>query len=193
MNRLKVFSTILFVLLSFSAFSQQFKGGLLLGMSTSQIDGDSQSGYKKLGFFSGVSVATDFSKIMGAKIELYYIGKGAKKVVDGVEEFKTDLHFVEMPFLITIKPINLFELDLGIDCSYLISSKLYEYGAVVPEGLYDMRNFNLGAIASASYYFTQSLGFNLRFDYSLKPIKNNPNWYSNNLSFGLVYKINNSE
>jgi len=193
MNQLKVFSTIIFLLLSLSVFSQQFKGGLLLGMSTSQIDGDTQSDFKKVGLFSGVSVATDFSKVMGAKIELYYVGKGAKKVIDGIEEFKTQLHYVEMPFLLTIKPINRFEFDFGIACSYLIGSKLYEYGETVPDGLNDMLNFDFGIFGSATYYFTSDLGFNVRMEHSLIPIKNNPNWFNYNLSFGLAYKINNSE
>ncbi len=193
MKRSKYFFTLLFVLIAFTTFSQKFKGGLLAGMSTNQIDGDTQKDFKKPGFFSGVSVTTDFSKVIGAKIELFYIGKGAKKIAGGIEEFKTKLNYVEMPFLMTVKPVNHFEFDFGFAFSYLISSKLSEFGATVPDGLNDMHDFDIGAIASASYYFTEALGFNVRMDYSLVPIKNNPNWFNYNLSFGLVYKINSSK
>jgi hypothetical protein len=184
---------ILCLLVTFSTFAQRFKGGILLGMSASQVDGDTQKGFNKLGLFSGVSVSTDFTKTIGTKIELYYIGKGAKQNNDGVEVFKSKLHYVEMPFLLTFKPVNHFQLDLGLACSYLISSKLFEMGAEVTDGLNNMHNFDLGGIASGSYYFSKNLGFNVRMDYSITPIKNNPNWYNYNLSFGLVYQFNNKQ
>ena len=178
------------LMMALTGFSQKFNGGLLVGLSESQVDGDTQKGFDKLGMFSGAWVSTDFNKFIGAKIELYYIGKGAKLNSNGVEIFKSKLHYVEMPFLFTIKPAKKFQLDLGLAASYLISSKLYEQGALVPDELNDMHNYDLGAIGSGSYYFTPSLGFNIRMEYSLMPIKNNPNWFNYNISFGLAYQFN---
>jgi len=193
MKHLEYFLLLFFILLNINTYSQRFKGSILAGLSTSQIDGDNQYKYKKLGLFAGVSVATEFSEVMGGKIELYYIEKGAKKIVGGIEEFKTKLHYVEMPFLLTIKPIDRFEFDIGMAISYLISAKLIQQGSEVPDGLYDMHNFDFGGIASASYFFSNNVGINIRVFYSIFAIKNNPNWYNSNLSFGLGYKINNSK
>jgi len=190
--KMKLIKYILFlILLSISIIgnAQKFKSTLLAGLSTSQINGDLYQGFDKLGIYAGVSVSTDFNNVLGAKIELLYIGKGAKKNVGGVEEYKTKLHYVEMPFLFSIKPVDKFEFELGLAGSYLISSALYEHGAEVPDGLVDMYNFDLDGIASASYYFSGNIGINVRMEHSLIPIKNNPNWYNYNLSFGLVYKI----
>ena len=183
---------VLFLFLTYRVdlYSQRFDGGIITGLSTSQIDGDTQKDYKKLGFYSGVYVETGFNEVLGTKIELFYITKGAKKVVNDIEEFNTTLHYIEMPFLLTIKPVEKFEFDIGLAVSYLISSRLVNLGYEVKDGLYDMHNIDFGGTITGSYFFTEIFGVNVRFEYSLKPIKTDPhNWYNSNLSFGLVYKI----
>ena len=180
------------VLLAFqiSISAQLFDGGLIGGLSTSQIDGDTQKDYKKLGFYAGVYVETEFNKTVGAKIELFYITKGAKKVINDIEEFNTTLHYMEMPFLLTIKPVEKFEFNVGFAVSYLISSKLVNFGYVVKEGLYNMHDFDFGAIATGTYFFSKKMGVNVRFEYSVAPVKSDPHiWYNSNLSFGVIYKI----
>jgi hypothetical protein len=184
------FLFFLFVGFGNNVFAQRFDGGVIAGLSTSQVDGDTQKDYKKLGFYSGVYVETEFNKVLGAKIELFYITKGAKKVVNDIEEFNTTLHYVEMPFLITIKPVSKFEFDVGFALSYLISSKLTSFGYEIKDGLYDMHDMDFGGIITGSYFLNEKLGINVRFEYSVKPVKTDPhNWYNSNLSFGVVYKI----
>ncbi|NJO88978.1 MAG: hypothetical protein HC831_08485 [Chloroflexia bacterium] len=56
---LLIFFSLLLVLQNYS-FAQRFDGGVIGGLSTSQIDGDTQKDYKKLGFYSGVYVETEF-------------------------------------------------------------------------------------------------------------------------------------
>ncbi len=170
--------------------AQQFRGGLLGGLSTNQIDGDTQKGYNKLGLFSGVFVETNFTKVVGAKVELYYIGKGAKQNIGGVEVFKTKLNYVEMPFLLKLEPIQKIVLDVGIAVSYLISVRQFEYGEEIPSSLIDLHNFDYSAIISGSYYFNDNWAFNARFDYSIVPIKRDHNWYNSNFSFGFLYLFN---
>lgn len=175
---------------SFTINAQPFKAGVLAGLSTSQIDGDTQKDYKKPGGYAGVNINIEFNELWGAKVELMYIGKGAKKVINEIEEFNTTLHYLEMPLLITFKPINKFEFDFGLAPSYLISSKIVKYGYAIEENLHNMHNYDLGGIISGSYYFTEKLGINVRFEYSIIPVKTEPhNWYNSNMSFGVVYKL----
>ena len=193
LNKIRISILILVFLLNMGVINlsaQTIKGGILGGLSASQIDGDTQKGYDKLGFFSGVFVEKMFTKVVGAKVELYYIGKGAKSNAGGVEIFKTHLNYVEMPFLLTLSPIKHVEIDLGFAYSYLISAKMFKYGEELPNSAIDMSNSDFSGIVSGSYYFSTNVAFNVRFDYSLIPVKNNPNWYNSNLSFGLIYKIN---
>ena len=187
---MKKILVIFCLLTSLNISAQQIGGGLIGGLSASQIDGDTQKDYKKLGVYSGVFVETDFTKVIGAKIELYYIIKGAKKMINDIEEFNTTLHYIEMPFLVTIKPVDKFQFDVGLGISYLIGSRLLNFGYEVYGGLYDMRDLDFGGMVSGSYFFTEKIGINVRIEYSLMSVKNDkPNWYNSNLSFGLVYKI----
>jgi hypothetical protein len=182
--------SIINTLFNNSLRAQRFNGAFIAGISANQVDGDTQGGYKKPGFYAGVSVETALSEIFGLKSELYYIGKGAKKKTEQFEEFNTSLHYVEMPFYICIKPIKKAELDLGLAGSYLISSKLKTYDATIEENLYDMHNFDFSAILSLIYFAGEKTGINFKFNYSIIAVKNNPNWFNNNISLGIIYKIN---
>jgi hypothetical protein len=172
-----------------SLIAQRFNGSVFAGISANQVDGDTQGGYKKPGFVGGVTVETALSEILGAKIELYYIGKGAKQQIDGVEEFNTSLHYVEMPFLLCLKPIAKGEIDFGPAVSYLISSKLKNYGEIVDGATYDIHNFDFSAMLSIIYFISDKIGVNVKFNYSIVPIKNDPNWFNNNISLCLIYKF----
>jgi hypothetical protein len=180
-----------FVIFNSPIYAQRFNGASIAGISASQVDGDTQGGYKKPGFYAGVSVETNLTEIFGVKSELYYIGKGAKKKTEQFEEFNTSLHYVEMPFYLCIKPIKKTEMDLGLAGSYLIASKLKIYDATVEENLYDMHNFDFSAIISLIYYVGEKTGVNFKFNYSILPVKNNPNWFNNNISLGIIYKLGN--
>lgn len=59
--------------------SQNFKGGLIGGLTASQVDGDSYAGFDKLGIHGGVFVNTGFSELWGFQLEIKYAGRGARK------------------------------------------------------------------------------------------------------------------
>lgn len=189
MNRLHLIFFLIFSLHS-AVFAQSFRGGLISGLSTSQIDGDTQGGYDKAGFYGGVFVERDLNKLIGLKSELYYIAKGAKDNVNGIELFKTQLHYIELPVYVKVMPINNLEFDFGLAFSYLIKAKMWKLGEEYPEGIVDVKNTQLSAIASGSYFFSKKMAFNVRFDYGFLPIKNSPNWFSNNLSLGILFLFN---
>lgn len=189
----KNINPLLFIILIFSTSSihaQQFTGGLIGGLSASQIDGDTHGGYDKLGFYGGFSVERDFGDLVGIKSELYYITKGAKKNINGVEIYKTKLSYIELPVMLKIMPVKFVQFDLGLAFSYLIKARMWNLGEEFPQGVVDVKDTQFSAIASGSYFFTDKMAFNVRFDYGFLPIKNNPNWYSNNLSFGIIYLLN---
>ncbi len=189
--KIKIFILCLLSVLVFAnAKSQQFGGGLLGGLSAGQVDGDTQKGYKKLGFYSGVYVTYNFSELFGIKIETFYIGKGAKKIINKVEDFKSHFNYIEMPFMLSIKPVNKFRFNIGLAGSYLINSKLYKKSYEIPEDRYDINSFDWGGIITGEYYLSEKLAFNVRFEYSIVPFRTESRrWYNSNLSFGLLYTI----
>ena len=168
---------------------QRFNGGLIAGLSTSQVDGDTQKGYDKPGFYAGVYVETSLNELFGLKSELFYISKGAKKTINKLEEFNTTLNYMELPVYLSFKPLKNGEISAGFAVSYLISSKLVNYGEIVEGALYDMHDFDFSFLVALNYHFTERLGICARVDYSLVPVKKHPNWFNNNLSFGITYQL----
>jgi hypothetical protein len=169
--------------------AQGFEVSILAGMSASQIDGDTQNGYKKPGFMAGACVQTNLNHSLCAKSELFYIGKGATMKMNGIEEYNTTLHYIEMPVMLGYKPIERFETDFGFAASYLFHKKYESYGEIIMDGLNDMHNFDFSAILSVIYFFDSKIGCNVKVNYSFLPIKNHPNWFNNTICLALVYKL----
>ena len=130
------------------------------------------------------------------QIELYYIGKGAvknTKLDDGssFQEFKSNLHYIEMPVSILYKLNDYFNLAGGIAPSYLLKSKLYNLDSEISEGFYDMKDFNYSILLQTQYNISKKTSLNLALSYSIISIRNDDYWMNNSLTFSLRYKISN--
>ena len=64
---------LLLLFVSITSYSQAFFGGVALGGTTSQIDGDHNNGFHKVGFTGGAFVGLELSDIFEAQIEIKYI------------------------------------------------------------------------------------------------------------------------
>ena len=67
----------LFTFFTFFSFSQNFKGGVIAGVSTSQVSGDALGGFHKAGLYLGVFTELPLSPISNIKMEMNYIQKGS--------------------------------------------------------------------------------------------------------------------
>ena len=188
---------IIIISLSINVKAQKdFSGGLLFGISASQIDGDAQYNYKKPGLIAGAYVLRPLSKSGSLKIETYYIGKGAvlnEDYPDGttVQVFNTSLHYVEMPFLFNLKVHPKIEIALGVAPSYLFAEKLSSFKQVLDKNSYSFKTFDIQPIGEADFYLTDNIMTSLRLSYSAINIRNEPmtTWRNNNLSLVFRYKI----
>ena len=53
--------------------AQNFDGGFIIGVSTSQVSGDRLGGFNKAGILVGVFASTSISSIMRLQMEMIYI------------------------------------------------------------------------------------------------------------------------
>lgn len=183
-----------FIFFSFVALSQNFYGGLLIGISGSQIDGDVQAGYDKAGLLGGVFVGHPIAETWFADAEMYYIGKGAVnniKYADGTvsQEFKTHLNYIEMPLTVRWQAFEKISVSGGIASAFLISAKIYRFQSLVDENQYTMQNFDFAPMAKFDFHFSRKFSINLRFSYSVFSIRKDFGWFNNNLSFALRYRL----
>lgn len=209
MKTIDVVITII-VILSFTPLSaQRFQGGLLAGITASQVDGDSYSGYNKVGLMGGVFVNTGFKYNFGAQLEIRYAGKGAQKPTssDDTEVYKLSLHYIDLPLMITYTFKKRAIFDLGIVPGYLFARKGKDSGGNLPqEFLVEFKKLDIAWLAGVNFKITENLIVNLRYSYSLMSINDYPddnptyNWigklfgynigdYNNYLTLGVYYQF----
>ncbi len=192
----------LFILLSFAGFSQGFNAGIIAGINASQVDGDRQAGYHKIGPICGGFVSRKLNPKLSWKMEMAYIQKGSK-LVPNIEKNQWDymlikLDYIEVPVLFYLWwekfKIN---LELGLSFGALISSKEEDGGGeTVLVGPY--RDFEVAVVAGANFPINDKLSASLRYSYSILPIANQSLvtvWktyggsYNNIVGLSLSYKL----
>lgn len=92
-------SLLAILFLCVTAHSQAFFGGIALGGVTSQVDGDHNNGFHKVGLTGGVFVGYEIDDIFEAQFEIKYIQKGAKSSADDPNPFTIRLDYVELPLV----------------------------------------------------------------------------------------------
>ena len=190
----------LVILLPFFSFAQEFKGGVLAGFVTSQVDGDSWSGYNKSSFSVGAFVNRQLTKKVATQMELRYIRKGASHLnADGLLEYRSRLNYAEIPFLAQYL-FNNFYFEGGVSVGVLINTSLESNGYEIPENqIPDFNRLEIGALGGFSYQVLENLRINFRLEYSILPILENVDEsistvyeyqrysYNNVLSFSVYY------
>ncbi len=200
MKRMLVYT--LLSTLSILALSQNFEGGVLIGLTASQIDGDSYRGYNKVGLQGGGWVRRMFTYTVGGQMELRYVQKGALKTntVDDPTYERTSLHYIDIPLMGQYIYNDRVVFELGIGPEILMASKLEDGAGVLPIEP-EFNRFTVSAIGGLGYTFLGVLSVHFRFNYSILPIRAHPSGqtyllnqghYSNVLSFAVYYQIGKS-
>jgi len=106
---------------SVGADAQRFHGGVIAGLSASQVAGDTYSGYNKAGIYAGGYVSLDVGGRSSFQMELTYFQKGSRKNPDSLDYssylFRTN--YVELPVLYLYK-INKFTFEIGPSAGFLV-------------------------------------------------------------------------
>ncbi len=193
-------SLLIFSMTSLPTFSQYFDGGVVGGLSASQVDGDTYWGFNKLGLLGGGWVKRMLTYNIGAQLELIYIGKGAykpNKENDPVY-YKASLHFIDIPVCINYLYRERVAFDLGLEPELLVSAKEEDAYGVIPEEPPYYRKLSLSAFAGIGYRFFDQFIANVRYNYSVIPIRKhasgqhyrlNRGQYNNVLTFSIYYQI----
>lgn len=179
---------------------QNFEGGVLLGLTASQIDGDNYRGYNKVGLQGGGWVRRMFTYTVGGQMELRYVQKGALKTntVKDPTYSRTALHYVDIPLMVQYVYNERIVLELGLDPEVLMKARLEDENGVIPIPDPTYNRFTMSAVAGLGYRFLEVFSAHFRFNYSILPIRAHPSGqtyllnrghYSNVLSFAVYYQI----
>lgn len=200
------------------ARAQQFKVGLLGGISTSQVDGDTYAGYNKAGFFAGGFVTKKLSPASkwSASFEITYIQKGSRKIPHpdkgDYSDYKLNLNYAEVPLLLKYdfsmadssnKHRMRFALEGGLAIGALVYSKEEDAFGPVPGGT-PFQKTDYSVLLGLKYFLAEHIGFDVRTGYSIIPVRKGgnssyyqnwtykifrPGYYNNLLVFSLRYQF----
>jgi hypothetical protein len=165
----------LFLLIPGLCLSQGYNGGLIGGFSISQVDGDQNGGFNKLGLSGGAFVSRDHSEGKHRYgFEILYMQKGSRNKTDknnpGQPVWHYHYQYAEVPVfyqytgLPVIKPYGAVSVARLIDVWYDDGGSKKEVDDIKRTDFL----LNLGAEVKFSDY----LGLLIRYQYSITSIRN---------------------
>ena len=188
----------LFTFFTFFSFSQNFKGGVIAGVSTSQVSGDALGGFHKAGLYLGVFTELPLSPISNIKMEMNYIQKGSnnpKIFENNMPDISTS--YIEVPISVNYFQTEITFFEIGIQTAFLLNfSDNDEYGPIPNDQSIAFNKVDLGAFIGMSHDLTDKIKLNSRISNSIIPIrahasgatyKLNKGQYNSVLSFALHY------
>jgi len=166
--------TIISLGFSHLSFSQVFKSGAILGINTSQIEGDGFGGYKKVGVILGGFTNTKLSANWSTQFEIYYTNKGSRKNANpskgDFRALKVTLDYIEIPVALRYH-YKKFLFETGLYYGALINSNVEnEFGQVPTQGQ-PFNSYDFGGFFGLYYQLNKHFIFNLRSKNSLLPVR----------------------
>ena len=204
----KKFAIFLFCgFLTFSIQAQNFGGGIILGISASQVNGDDLGGFNKAGLLIGVFANKSISELLSFQMEMSYIQKGSEnpKMNDSehANYLKEDISssYIEVPMLLQYHQSNKLKIEGGLLSAYLIDGYYNDkYGKLEYDNTPPFIKYDFGLLLGIDYKFSNKLSLNTRLSNSIIPIGTedyngvNTSWfrkgkYNSVLSFALHYNF----
>tara|TARA_B100002052_G_scaffold43020_1_gene35568 strand:+ start:190105 stop:190740 length:636 start_codon:yes stop_codon:yes gene_type:complete len=157
--------------------SQNFGGGIILGVNTSQVGGDDLSGFHKAGPIVGIFSNKSINSQINLQFEMYYINKGSNN-----QDMNNDLHtnylvpdmtlkYIETPLIIQYYFKNRLLLEGGITAAYLIDGYYNDlYGKINNQSNFPFKKYDVGLLIGVNYNYSEKISFNTRLSNSIFPI-----------------------
>ena len=188
--------------------AQNFGGGIILGLSTSQVGGDDLGGFNKAGLLAGVFANKSISPLFSFQMEMTYIQKGSNNPdmndykSKNVEKPDISLNYIEVPILLQYQQNTTLKIEGGIQFANLINGYYNDsYGEITYSGTTPFIKNDIGLLLGMDYKFSGTLSLNTRISNSILPIGeedyNHPTTYNSTrkgkynsvLSFAIHYNF----
>lgn len=168
----KVFLVLAMLFLFYGSFAQRFKGGVFIGLSSTQVSGDQLSGFNKTGFLGGGQVSTSLGRNFELAMEIMYIQKGSRKKAknDNDSIYLMKLSYAEVPLMLSYTYKNRIKIEAGPSFGKLLSSSEQDQNGEIPRQI-PFKDYELSVNAGLSYRLWQGLYVHSRIATSVIPIR----------------------
>ena len=195
----RILAVVLFCgILSNNSSAQIFGGGLIAGVSTSQVAGDRLGGFNKIGLLAGAYTNLKIKENLKLQFEIIYIEKGSRNPnIHKINIAEITLSYVEVPISINLQQKENLGVEVGILPAFLINAKMNDYFSEI-EIDPTFTKYDFGVFAGINYHITDNLILHTRISNSIIPIRPhvsgatngwNKGQYNTVLSFAIHYKI----
>lgn len=164
--------------MNINCHSQDFKGGIILGLSTSQVSGDDLAGFNKAGFILGGFTSRILSDINSLQLEIVYIQKGSRNpdiINEESENYNKpyiNLNYIEIPMLLKLNFNETLEYELGIQWAQLINGYYKDNIGEMNSTIDPFIKNDLSIALGVNYFINQNVSLNTRLTNSILPIGN---------------------
>jgi hypothetical protein len=175
---LKKFSILLCCgFLTISIHAQNFGGGIILGISTTQVGGDDLAGFNKAGLLAGAFANKSISELLSFKMEMTYIHKGSNNPNMNDSEHKDygqediSSSYLEVPLLLQYQQNSKLTIEGGVQLAYLINGYYNDLNGEIP--IYSVDPFieyDFGLLVGIDYRYSEHISLNTRLSNSILPI-----------------------
>lgn len=191
--------------------AQRIHAFVTSGMTLSQIEGDELKGFRKMGYTGGVGALTALGNYRwGLSTEVLFSQRGAYNRTGDPYSVNIQLNYVEIPLLVHYQdPYGGMLIGLGASYGRLVQQPhfqgQYNPNYFVPDTIdYAFMGNDVAVVADARFTIWKGLQFNLRWQYSVIPVKREwgfseyikgrwVNWandcFNHSLSFRLIYQF----
>lgn len=162
----------------------RFTASIVAGVNFSQIDGDEDAAYSKVGFNGGARGGVRFGDRMELCTEILFSQKGS--YIKGIDK-TYHLDYMEVPVLFYYKDWEAIDkknrkymrvmIGAGVSYSRLLNATIKQYGTRLEEGQPGFASFlsnDLMFMLDANIFFTRNWGINLRWSRSILTIVEHP-------------------
>ena len=174
----------IFTFFTFFSFSQNFKGGVIAGVSTSQVSGDALGGFHKAGLYLGVFTQLPISSISNIKMEMNYIQKGSNNPKIS-ENLLSDIStsYIEVPISVNYYQNEIMCFEVGLQTALLLKFSDNDlYGPIPNDQSIPFNKVDVGAFVGMNYHLTDNILLNSRISNSILPVRPHAS--------GAIYKLN---
>ena len=162
--------------LTFSIQAQDFGGGVILGLSTSQVGGDDLAGFHKAGLLLGVFANKSITELLSFQMEMTYIQKGSKNPnMNNAEHpnyLKQDisLSYIEVLLLLQYHQSDKLKIEGGVLTAYLVDGHYNDFNGKMPNAINPFISYDIGLLLGINYKYSENISLNTRIGNSILPI-----------------------
>ncbi len=162
--------------LTFSIQAQDFGGGVILGLSTSQVGGDDLAGFHKAGLLVGVFANKSITELLSFQMEMTYIQKGSNNPNMNNPEHPNDskqdisLSYIEVPLLLQYHQSDKLKIEGGVLTAYLVDGHYNDFNGKMPNAINPFISYDIGLLLGIDYKYSENISLNTRIGNSILPI-----------------------